>query len=82
MDATVALAVVPSGKVTTTVEPGSPVPVTFNVPSGFAVVVKVGAAGGVVSVNEPVAAGEALPAASLSMADTAPEVCGVAEVAV
>ena len=49
-DATVALAVVPSGKVTVTVEPGSPVPVAFNVPSGLAEVVRVGTAGGVVSV--------------------------------
>ena len=49
MAATGTEAVVPSGKVTLTVEPGSPVPATVSVPFGFAVAVAVGAVGGVVS---------------------------------
>ena len=43
-------AIVPSGKVTFTVEPGSAVPATVKVPSGLAVVVEAGASGAVVSV--------------------------------
>ena len=83
-DATVALAVVPSGKVTVTVtvEPGSPVPATVNVPLAFAVVVAVGASGAVVSVKADVVAGDALPAGSVATTATGPEVCGVADVAV
>ena len=42
--------VVPSGKVTVAVEPGSPVPATVSVPFGLAVEVWLGAAGAVESV--------------------------------
>ena len=49
MAATGTVAVEPSGNVTVTFDPGSPVPVTFNVPSGFCVDVRVGASGAVVS---------------------------------
>lgn len=77
---TTAVPVVPSGNVTFTVEPGSAVPATVSVPFGFAVVVEVGASGGVASVNALVVAGEALPAGSVAMAETGPEVCGVGEV--
>ena len=82
MAATGTVAVVPSGKVTMAVEPGSPVPVTVSVPFGFAVLPTVGASGAVVSVKAAVAGGEVLPAASLSTADTVPEPWGAADVAV
>ena len=49
MAATGTVDVVPSGNVTLTEVPGSPVPDTFNVPSGLTVVTSVGATGGVVS---------------------------------
>ncbi len=42
---------VPSGIVTATVDPGSPVPVTVSVPSGFGAEVAIGASGGVTSVT-------------------------------
>ena len=42
--------VVPSGKVTVAVEPGSAVPATVRVPFGLTVVVAAGASGAVVSV--------------------------------
>ena len=81
MAATGTLAVVPSGKVTFAVEPGSPVPETVNVPLAFGVVVTVGAAGAVVSVKGFVVAVDALPAGSVTVAVTGPDVCGVADVA-
>ena len=81
MAATGAFAVVPSGMVTLTVEPGSPTPETVSVPLAFGVVVRVGAAGAVVSVKAALAGGEELPAASLATAVTAPDVGGVALVA-
>ena len=82
MAATGTTAVVPSGKVTVTVEPGSPVPATVSVPLALADVVAVGASGADVSVKVEVTVDEALPAASVSTAVTLPVVCGVAEVAV
>jgi hypothetical protein len=45
--ATTAVPVVPSGKITLTVDPGSAVPATVTVPFGLAVVVAVGAIGAV-----------------------------------
>lgn len=48
--ATVALAVVPSGNVIFTMEPGSPVPEAVSVPLAFCVAVRVGAKGAVMSV--------------------------------
>ena len=82
MAATGTFAVVPSGNLTVTVEPGSPVPETVNVPFGFAAMLAVGAAGAIVSVNAVVVAGEALPAASVAVVLMGPELCGVAEVTV
>ena len=80
MAATVALTNVPSGNVTLTEVPGSPVPDTVSVPLAFAVVVMVGAGGGVVSVKLAVPAGEVLPAASLSTTETIPAGCAAVEV--
>ena len=75
-------AVVPSGKVTTAVEPGSPVPETVSVPLGFTVLPTVGANGAVVSVKAEVTGVEVLPAASLSTAVTLPEGWAASDVAV
>ena len=61
----VAVAVVPSGKVTVTVLPGSDVPLTSTEPSGLVVTVVVGASGAVVS-----AAGE-VSIVGLSLEDKA-----------
>ena len=81
MAATGTSTVVPSGKVTFTIEPGSPMPDTVSVPLAFADVTMVGAGGGVVSVKLAVPAGEALPAASVATAETVPDPCGAALVA-
>lgn len=80
MAGTVVEAVEPSGNVTLTVDPGSAVPDTAIVPSGFADVAAVGLAGGVASPYVAFDVGEALPAGSVSFAVTGPEPCGVAEV--
>ena len=71
---------VPSGNVVFTVEPGSAVPATVMVPFGLAVVVAVGATGGVLSTAVDDVAGETLPAGSVAVVETGPEVCGVGEV--
>ena len=78
---TTAVPVVPSGNVIFTVEPGSAVPAAVTVPFGFALDVKVGTAGGVVSVMLLLAGGERLPAASFATAVAGPDPCGVADVA-
>lgn len=70
---TVVEAVVPSGKVTFTVEPGSPVPEAVIVPFGFPVVESVGAVGAVVSRKGDVAAVEIFPAGSVAVALMGPE---------
>ena len=74
------MAVVPSGNVTFTVDPGSAVPEAVSVPFALAVVVMAGAAGAAVSANVFVVAGEMLPAGSVAMTATGPEVCGAADV--
>jgi hypothetical protein len=71
---------VPSGNVVFTVDPGSAVPATVIVPFGLAVVVAVGATGGLLSTNGVVVAGDVLPAGSVAVVETGPEVCGVGEV--
>ena len=78
--ATATVLVVPSGKVTLMLEPGSPVPDTFSVPSASAVVLATGAAGAVVSANVPTVAGETLPALSVAVAPIGPDGCATAEV--
>ena len=72
--------VVPSGKVTVTVEPGSPVPEAVSVPLALGATDCVGASGGVVSVKLLLVAGDVLPAASVWVTEMVPVVCGVAEV--
>lgn len=74
------LTIVPSGNVTFTVEPGSAVPPTVMVPLGLAVVKAEGVTSAVASTKVPVATGERLPAGSVAVAETTPELCGVAEV--
>jgi hypothetical protein len=69
----------PSGNVTFTVEPGSAVPATVNVPFGLAVVAVVGAIGGVASVKGVAVTGETLPAGSFTLVVTGPEVCWVGD---
>ena len=81
MAATGTVAVVPSGKVTFTMEPGSAVPATVSVPFGLAVVVVEGANGAEPSMKGEKVAGETLPAASVSVTFTVPVVCGAADVA-
>ena len=71
---------VPSGNVVFTVEPGSAVPATVMVPFGFAVVVAAGADGAVASVKGVDVAGDTLPAGSVAVVDTGPDVCGVGDV--
>ena len=80
MAATGTVAMVPSGNVTVTDDPGSAAPETVSVPFGLAAVATVGTAGGVLSVNVLVTAGDTLPAESLSTTDTRPEDWGAAEV--
>ena len=75
-------AVVPSGNLVLTVEPGSAVPATVIVPLGFAVVVAVGAAGGLLSTNGVDVAVDVLPAGSVAVVETGPDVCGVGDVIV
>ena len=77
---TTAVPVVPSGNLTATVEPGSAVPATVIVPLGLAVVVAVGAAGGFVSTNGVAVGVDVLPAGSVAVVETGPEVCGVGDV--
>ena len=78
---TVAVPVEPSGKVTVTVDPGSPSPVTDSVPSSLGVAVtSVGASGAFMSVKVSVVSPETLPASSSWLAVTSPEVCGAVEV--
>ena len=81
MAAAVTLAVVPSGKVTLTDEPGSAVPDTVSVPFGLAATAEVGGSGAEVSVYGVATAVEVLPAGSVVLTDVDPEGCGVAEVA-
>lgn len=76
------VAVVPSGNVTLTDEPGSAAPDTVMVPFGFATVVADGARGAEVSTVLSVVAGDVFPAASLSTTVTVPDDCGAADVAV
>lgn len=64
-----------------TVEPGSAVPETVNVPLGLAAADAVGATGAVASVYDFEVTGELFPAGSLSTTVTEPEGCGVADVA-
>lgn len=75
-------AVVPSGNVTLTVEPGSPRPETVSVPLAFGADVTVGAKGAVVSAKIAAVAGDVFPAASLSTTEMVPLVCGATQVAV
>jgi hypothetical protein len=77
----VTVLVVPSGKVTFTDDPGSAVPLAVIVPSAFAMVPTTGATGAVVSANDFVATGEALPAGSVATTVTLPEGCAAADVA-
>ena len=72
----------PSGNVTVTVVPGSAAPLAVMVPFGLAVVVRVGASGAAVSAKFDVVVEDALPAASVALAVTGPEPCGVGDVAV
>ena len=71
--------VVPSGNVTSTVLPGSPVPETLIVPSGFGVIACVEAIGAVLSTTVSVVGMDVLPASSVCVVETLPVVCGVAE---
>jgi hypothetical protein len=77
----VTVLLVPSGKVTLTLEPGSTVPLAVIVPSALAMVPTTGAAGAVLSAKDFVATGEALPAASVATAVILPEGCAAADVA-
>ena len=76
------VAVVPSGNVTLTDEPGSAVPVTVSVPLGLALMAAPGAAGAVLSTKVCPVAVEVLPEGSVAATDTGPDVCGVADVVV
>ena len=71
---TTAVPVEPSGNFVFIVEPGSAVPATVMVPLGLDVVVAVGATGGVASTKGTAVAGDVLPAGSVVMTDTGPEV--------
>src|SRR6056297_2314220 len=78
---TVVVPVLPSGKVTVAMAPGSPVPETESVPSRVcSMAPRTGACGPTSSEKGTVAVGETLPAPSVWVAVTSPEVCGDEEV--
>ena len=76
----VTVAVVPSGKVTVTVLPGSDVPLTSTEPSELVTAMIVGVSGAVVSVYGVVVVGLGLPAASVAPATTLPLGWSIGEV--